>query len=480
MLQFNKSELRDRIYACWIGKNIGGTLGTPFEAKQEMNSCTGFTSKPGSPLPNDDLDLQLIWLKAITEVGPKALDSKVLGEYWLEYITPYWNEYGISKANMRRGIMPPMSGQYKNYWKHSNGAWIRTEIWATLYPGDVEKAIHFAYEDACVDHGCGEGTYATIFVAAMEAAAFVIQDLRKLIEIGLSKIPEKSCVFQFITKVLDCYDSGMSWQEARNIITDMALADENLGWFQAPTNVGYAIIGLLYGQGDFKKTLLIACNCGDDTDCTCATAGSILGLMHGTSIIPNDWREYIGDSLVTVSLNLGAIHGVDNRFPESCTQLTDRIMEMHAVTLFGSETKISEGIDTDVSEINIDDYMGNQFAMMFSQRSEYYTEHHSTLADCVVEYDGEPEISANGVKKIKLSLERKFVSQKAYSVQWYLPEGWTAEGPQNIYSVYPDRAETAEYVITAADKVASKNTLILAISCEGHFETALIPVTFLG
>ena len=28
-IYFDREKLRDRIYACWIGKNIGGTMGYP-------------------------------------------------------------------------------------------------------------------------------------------------------------------------------------------------------------------------------------------------------------------------------------------------------------------------------------------------------------------------------------------------------------------------------------------------------------------
>ena len=182
MLQFSKDYLRDRIYACWIGKNIGGTLGTPYEGKRDLLDIHGFASKEGEPLPNDDLDLQLVWLRAVNDLGPDAINSKVLGEYWISYINPNWNEYGVCKGNMRDGVLPPMSGEMNNeLWRNSNGAWIRTEIWACLYPALPEKAIRLAFEDASVDHGFGEGTYAAIFVAAMESAAFVLSDADALL-----------------------------------------------------------------------------------------------------------------------------------------------------------------------------------------------------------------------------------------------------------------------------------------------------------
>ena len=126
MIKLNKEFLRDKIHACWIGKNIGGTIGGPYEWRQDILDVQGFSSAKGEPLPNDDLDLQLIWLCAMEEMGPYQLTARELGEYWLAYIPPHWNEYGIGKANMKSGILPPLCGEYTNeFWRHSNGAWIR-------------------------------------------------------------------------------------------------------------------------------------------------------------------------------------------------------------------------------------------------------------------------------------------------------------------------------------------------------------------
>ena len=70
MIKLNKETLRDKIYACWIGKNIGGTMGTPYEGTRELLDIQGFSTPEGVVLPNDDLDLQLAWLLAMEEHGP--------------------------------------------------------------------------------------------------------------------------------------------------------------------------------------------------------------------------------------------------------------------------------------------------------------------------------------------------------------------------------------------------------------------------
>ena len=132
-MDISYAKLRDKILGCWNGKNVGGVLGGPYEECPRMVHDVHFYAQDinGNPPGNDDLDLQLVWLKALSEVGPNKLDAKALGEYWLTYVGPPWNEYGIGKANMQMGIVPPMSGELNNAdWKHSNGAWIRTEVWA--------------------------------------------------------------------------------------------------------------------------------------------------------------------------------------------------------------------------------------------------------------------------------------------------------------------------------------------------------------
>lgn len=156
-LDFN--TYRDKVRACWLGKNIGGTLGAPFEAVRGVLNVDYYTHDLSQGvLPNDDLDLQLIWLMAAEDYGTK-LNSEVLGEYWLTFVTADWSEYGAGKGNMRAGLVPPVSGRYENPYGNSNGCFIRSEIWACLMPGHPELAVKYAFEDAIIDH-TDEGVYA--------------------------------------------------------------------------------------------------------------------------------------------------------------------------------------------------------------------------------------------------------------------------------------------------------------------------------
>lgn len=104
-----------------------------------------------------------------------------------------WDEYAIAIRNLKNGIRPPFSGSYDNWFVDGMGAAIRSEIWACLAPGNPELAAKFAYQDACVDHS-GNGMWAEVFLAAMESAAFVESDVRRIIEIASpASLPTASC-----------------------------------------------------------------------------------------------------------------------------------------------------------------------------------------------------------------------------------------------------------------------------------------------
>jgi hypothetical protein len=58
-------------------------------------------------------------------------------------------------------------------------------------------------------------------------------------------------------------------------------------------NAAYVVIGLLYGEKDFFKTMDISTRCGQDSDCNPATAAGILGVILGYQNIPSFWKPAI-------------------------------------------------------------------------------------------------------------------------------------------------------------------------------------------
>ena len=427
----NEAEFRDRVYACWLGKNIGGTLGMPFEGKTDINNITFYTKiKEGEPAANDDLDLQILWLKAMEE-NNCSVDAYTLGEYWLKYVPVNWNEYGVGKVNMRLGIMPPLSGEYNNAkWKTSNGAWIRSEIWACLAPGNPMLAAQFAWNDACVDHGCTEGTFAEIFTATLESAAFVEKDMNKLIQFGLSMIPGDCRVAKAVNTAVEAKKSGMTWQQAREAVIT---ATEDLGWFQAPRNVAFTMIGWLYGDGDFGKSICIAINCGDDTDCTGATLGSIFGIIYGTAIIPEKWRAPIGDGIKTV-----AVSGFE--VPATLQALTDKTVAMQkkVAELYQSQLRVTPG-KTNISNSNKMLAVNKNELSQIWQRSPYQITRNTDELSFTCDYAGTPEILIGESKVLNFIVMNKTNKEKRISLSLInVPAGFSVKGiPDGLIKISP-------------------------------------------
>ncbi|MBQ8341219.1 MAG: ADP-ribosylglycohydrolase family protein [Clostridia bacterium] len=499
-MKLNFDVYKDQVYACWIGKNIGGTMGAPYEGKREVLDIKGFASKAGEPLPNDDLDLQLIWLHAMETTGPYDLDCKKLGEYWISYISPHWNEYGMGKLNMKHGLLPPLSGDYENTWKDSNGASIRTEIWATLAPGCPEIATKYAVEDAMVDHGAGEGTFAAAFVAAMQSAAFIEKDIRKCIDAALSLIPATSRVGSTVLKILECYDNGVSWLDCRNAVQQMN-ADIGDGWFEAPSNVGYAVLGLIYGEGDFKKSMITAINCGDDTDCTGATVGATLGILGGTAAIPADWRDYIGDGIITMSIAEGILYNI----PKTCAELTERVVHMAPTVLWANRAEVTLVRSGDEEEYAIPmpierAVSGPAAKSPVLRRLEalkpYQFEVDAGIFRVRVTYDRAPNIAPDEELGVTLTfihpVMRKYRNVSAFgnmprmlNLRWWLPEGFVVTGKRTVViehctSHHRVPQKDIHVTIKAGECVEALNRVVLEVTADGRPTACYVPMNLMG
>ena len=478
-IKLNRKQLEDKILGCWIGKNIGGTMGGPYEGTREMLDITGYSTPKGEPLPNDDLDLQLVWLRAMEQVGPYAMSANILGEYWQVYITPRWNEYGIGKSNLNKGLLPPLCGEFRNApWKHSNGAWIRSEVWACMAPGFPNIAIKYAIMDACIDHGISEGTYAEIFTTALQSIAFVENDIRTVVEKALGYIDPECRVAKCVRLVLEEYDKQTPYRDVRKMLVEQTA---DLGWFQAPANVGFTVIGLIYGEGDFKKSMIYAINCGDDTDCTAATCGAVLGIVAGIEGIPQDWKEYIGDRIITICIN----GSYQRQIAKTCTELTERVMEMIPSVLKAHDIYMEYTDEAD--EYDREKAFGilKGYSSAYMRRSPYSFDVKSGYQwDAVVEYEKEPVIKPGEEFKIRITLKNRLLQPYHVDVEVHLPEGWSAEYRRTTYidcnAQYHKPVNTHEITLTAGEKVCSRNNVVISVTSPVCPMPLLIPISLLG
>ncbi|MBP5640460.1 MAG: ADP-ribosylglycohydrolase family protein [Victivallales bacterium] len=411
MQKLSRSEIRNKIYGCFLGKNIGGTLGMPFEGTTETNDVTFYTQKlSGVPVPNDDLDLQLVWLALADFYGLEHLTSRHFGEMWIDAIIGPWGEYSHAHWNCMAGFMPPLSGACDNdAWKLSNGAWIRSEIWACLFAGRPDKALHYAWMDASADH-VTEGIYAELFTTSLEAAAFYESNVETLVRIACGNVPKDSRIRKVVELVLDGFKAGKDWKQVRD---EAVASTADMGWFQAPCNVAFVVIGLLFGDGDFGKTICTAVNCGDDTDCTGATAGSVMGIILGADAIPKKWLDPIGDSIASCSFNRFSIP-VD--VPKTVTELTDRIMAIRDM----------QCIRDPAFDIPQESFTDTTATEAIWARSSYELRFNLLFAELGIDYLQGPYLTPGQPCPLRLTIRDGIAGAQNLRFHWVLPEGWSS------------------------------------------------------
>ncbi len=293
-MEISYSRYLDQVLGGWIGKSMGGAIGARFEGTKGWIEIGPDEMFPEEIPPNDDLDLQVLWLKVLEEKGA-ALTSDDLAQAWLEGCWYPFNEYGIFRRNWQLGIHPPMSGKFTNqFWETGMGCPIRSEIWGYVFPGAPDLAARYAYMDGTLDH-TEQSVGAEMMFAAMASMAFFIPDVRRLASMFLHYLPQGTPIERLTRLAFQSYDEGLSLRDARDRILAVAGNSEAC---DSRINVPFTFLGLLYGGNDLQETLLAALRCGYDTDCTLATAGAFIGQILGASRIPEVLKAPIGDELV--------------------------------------------------------------------------------------------------------------------------------------------------------------------------------------
>lgn len=308
---------RGKVMNCWLGKAVGGTLGMPFEGADGPLNLTFYEPVPSEMLPNDDLDLQVLWACVLDRLDAPRVDRHLLAAAWRDHVDFPFDEYGVALRNMRNGLRPPLTGSFDNWFVHGMGAAIRSELWACLAPGNPKLAAAYAYEDACVDHD-GEGIWAAMFLAALESAAFVESDSDRLLEGALAELPARSLVRDAIERTRQWWRHSGDWRAVREQILER-YGHEN--FTDVTMNLAFIVLGWLAGHHDFSRAICIATNCGKDTDCTAATVGALMGILHPGEI-PARWLDPIGRDLVLSP----QITGIQP--PRSLDDFTDMVLRL--------------------------------------------------------------------------------------------------------------------------------------------------------
>lgn len=476
-IDLHGEDYRDRVYGCWQGKNAGGTLGTPLEkawGEEEPLDVWWYPELKEGGLPNDDLEMQLVWLKALEEVGP-GIKARDLARYWLDHIGYNFDEYGLSKLNLRWGLEPPVSGHHNNWFTDCMGSPIRSEIWACVAPGHPRIAARYAYEDAICDHAGGEGVYGELFNVAFESAAFVVQDTTTLIDIALSYVPRDSQIHKAVSTAVQAHADGLDWKQARRAVLD---ATPHYNAQYSPINTAFQVIGLLYGTG-FGETICITVNCGYDTDSSGAAIGSYMGILLGSKELPAEWVAPLGTAIATNQYWGGVknLDAGDNPVPSDLDELLERIgraavrVLTHHGVLHGSQ-----------SEVNLEDLYADDGIRELAEKSPNVVEFSSPDFGLLVDY-GDGPVAVPGVSR---TVGTTHVSTRLepleIDVALAMPDGWQVEPEQHRLSLQPEGSGTCEWRVTPPPigQVSTSNIGYLRTAIAGRPASPAQPVVLLG
>ncbi len=314
----------ERTYAGWLGKIIGIRFGSPIEGwtYEQINKIYGeineYLVDYKDYAADDDSNGPLFFVRALKDYC-YAIDSiteKEMGYTWLNYAPEnhgffWWGGYGISTEhtaylNMKHGIDAPRSGsslQNGLACAEQIGGQIFSDCWGFIAPGEPRLAAEYAAKMARVSHD-GEGVNGARFVAGCISAAYSETTIIGIIESGLALIPSESEYYHVAKSVIEYYnsDTEKEWRKCFQYIHDNFGYDKYPGSCHIIPNAAVMLLSMLYGEGDYSKTLYICNMCGWDTDCNAGNVGSILGVFVGIDRIEDKWIKPVNDLLLSSSV----------------------------------------------------------------------------------------------------------------------------------------------------------------------------------
>ncbi len=185
-----------------------------------------------------------------------------------------------------------------------------------------------------------EPAQTTQFFCSMISTAFITDDMEKILGAGTRALDTSSYIREIVNDVKKWHKLYPDeWATTRQLVKEKyshyggKMRDKN--GFEL--NTASTIAALLYGEGDFSKTLMTAFNFGWDADNTAATAGTIMGVVKG-----HKWMMSQGWKIVDRYKNTKRENMPDN---ETITSFADRIIDLseRVITNNGGERVVIDG-----------------------------------------------------------------------------------------------------------------------------------------
>ena len=345
----SKEEYLSKMKAAWIGQMIGVGWSAPTEFKYvgeiiPLSEVPEYQSNAVNAFEQDDIYVEMTFIKSMEQHGIDCSDKQAGIDFAnSEYML--WGANEMARENLRYGIAPPESS-HPEY--HKGTDWIDYQIEADfsgiICPGMPNQLIDLGEKFGRLMN-YGDGLYAGQFIGGLYAAAYFESDIHKIIEAGLACIPSQSQYAECIRDVVKWHEKDpVNWENTWQLIEDKYRNDPEYQkyktandhyWVEmdAKLNAAYIVMGLLYGNGDIDKTIIISMRCGRDSDCNPSSAAGVLFASLGMEGIDKKYYEKLNYKT--------KFSYTDYNFMEltqTCTELTEQF-------ILNSGGKIEDGKD---------------------------------------------------------------------------------------------------------------------------------------
>ncbi len=296
-------DFRDKIEGGWAGQMIGVSYGYPTEfyfnemiiPEDKLPQWT--PDGVANALDQDDLYVDMTFAQVLDDKGFEATTDD-FGTMFKDAPYRLWHANLAARRALKRGVPATLAGTPQHN-AHANDIdfQIEADFVGLMTPGLPQPAIDLSLRAGRVMN-YGDGIYGGMFVSGMYAAAYFERDPRKIVEAGLACMPPESPYALVIKDVLEWSKQHPDdWTKVWHLIEQKwnkrepcpagAMQPFNI---DAKLNGAYIALGLLYGEGDFTKTLLVSTRAGQDSDCNPSNACGILGVVLGYKNIPDNWK----------------------------------------------------------------------------------------------------------------------------------------------------------------------------------------------
>jgi hypothetical protein len=306
--QFRRLAVKDyvdKMKAGWIGQMAGVGWGGPTEFRWRGQIIPKEKMPKWKPelinqFKQDDIYVEMTFLRTLELYGLDASVRQAGIDFANSgYMLWHANKYG--RDNLREGIAPPDSGHPK-FSAHADDIdyQIEADYAGLISPGMPNMAIELGEIFGRLMN-YGDGLYGGQFVAGMYAEAFFEDDIEKIVRAGLHCIPEGSQYYECIADVLKWWkENPNDWEKTWQLIEDKYQDNPDYRKFScdkgdfnidAKINGAYIVMGLLYGEGDLDKTIIISTRCGQDSDCNPSNAAGVLFTTIGFEQLPEKFTS---------------------------------------------------------------------------------------------------------------------------------------------------------------------------------------------